>query len=100
MELNSLPNPPPLLVRDLMKTTVVVIDQDSACKDAAELLASHSLGRLPVVSAAQPKKIVGIISRSDLLKARLHNLKEETLREAPAYSNRRQAMKGQWNIRK
>ncbi len=71
-------------VRDIMKKPIT-IHQDSACKLAAELLASHSIGRLPVIDSLNPKKIVGIISRSDLLKARLRDVKEETHREAPAY---------------
>ncbi len=42
---------------------------------------SYKIGRLSVVSRADPKKLVGYVSRTSLLSARLAPLRQETVRE-------------------
>jgi chloride channel protein, CIC family len=44
-------------------------------------MAEASLTRFPVVDRADPHKLIGMISLSDLLAARARNLKEERHRE-------------------
>jgi hypothetical protein len=44
-------------------------------------MAETGFTRLPVVEQASPRKVVGMITLSDLLKARKRNLQEEQLRE-------------------
>jgi chloride channel protein, CIC family len=44
-------------------------------------MAETSYTRLPVVERSDPRKLVGMISLNDLLKARVRSLEEERLRE-------------------
>jgi len=63
------------LVGDLVKRPAVVIYDDSSARDAADHMVHERVGRLPVVSRANPRRVIGIVSRSDLLEAherRLH----------------------------
>ena len=52
-------------VKDVMKTHVVTIDEHAEAGEVAETMIRQHVHRLPVMSA---KKMVGIISRHDLLK--------------------------------
>ena len=63
------------LVGDLVKRPAVVIYDDSSAREAADHMVHERVGRLPVVSRANPRRVIGIVSRSDLLEAherRLH----------------------------
>ena len=63
------------LVGDLVKRPAVVIYDDSSAREAADHMVHDRVGRLPVVSRANPRRAIGIVSRSDLLEAherRLH----------------------------
>jgi H+/Cl- antiporter ClcA/predicted transcriptional regulator len=63
------------LVGDLVKRPAVVIYDDSSARDAADHMVHERVGRLPVVSRANARRVIGIVSRSDLLEAherRLH----------------------------
>jgi CBS domain-containing protein len=53
-------------VNDIMSSDVKTIDPDNTLKDAAKLMASHVIKRLPVVSSG---KLVGIISIEDIMRA-------------------------------
>ena len=58
----------------IARAPVVVFD-DSSLRDAADQMVAEEVGRLPVVEREEPHRLVGIISRSDLLAAhepRLH----------------------------
>ena len=44
-------------------------------------MAQNDVGRLPVVSAENPTQVLGMLTRSDLLKPRLQRLVEESRRE-------------------
>jgi H+/Cl- antiporter ClcA len=52
-----------------------------SCRTAAERMAENGVGRLPVVSPDDPGKVIGIVTRSDLLKARARVVEEEVRRE-------------------
>ncbi len=52
--------------RDLMTSPVIVVEPEATISDAADLMLHHHVKRLPVVDASG--KLVGIVSRSDLLK--------------------------------
>jgi CBS domain-containing protein len=54
------------LVSDVMKTHVVTIKADSSIEDAAGLMVSKKVNRLPVV---ENNKLVGIITRGDIIRA-------------------------------
>jgi CBS domain-containing protein len=51
------------------------------CRVVSNRLAVHGLERLPVVSDAQSRRVVGLISRSDLVKPSLAFFEEEERRE-------------------
>jgi len=53
-------------VRDIMSKKVIVVDPDSSLIEAASLMEKHDITRLPVV---ENEKLVGIISKSDLVRA-------------------------------
>ncbi|WP_347322367.1 CBS domain-containing protein, partial [Ralstonia pseudosolanacearum] len=51
------------------------------CRIVATRLAVHGLERLPVVADAQSRRLVGIVSRSDLVKPSVAFFDEEQRRE-------------------
>ena len=60
-------------VADAVDHAAVVIYPESSLRDADTLMARHKIGRLVVVEKGQPRKVVGIISRADLLAAHRRN---------------------------
>jgi chloride channel protein, CIC family len=68
-------------VGELITQTPVVCFRDETCRTAAERMADAGVGRLPVVAPEDPRRLVGIITRSDLLKARRRYLELEQRRE-------------------
>ncbi len=71
----------PIIAYDLIGRSVVTIVPAESCRAAAELMAQSGAKQLPVVSATDPNKMVGIVSLTDLLKARQHIMEEEAKRE-------------------
>jgi CBS-domain-containing membrane protein len=53
-------------VSDVMTTDVVSVDADAPLSDIVELMEKHRIKRVPVV---QHERVVGVCSRSDLLRA-------------------------------
>ena len=47
----------------------VVVFDDNTLRDAADLMVAEGVGRLPVLERDEPHRLIGIISRSDLLSA-------------------------------
>jgi CBS domain-containing protein len=62
---------------DLIKAEPIVALAEETCREAAERMATSGVGRLPVVSSSDPRKVIGILTRSDLLKPRLSAFEEE-----------------------
>jgi CIC family chloride channel protein len=56
-------------VRDVIKRPPVVIFTDNTVRQAADHMVRQGVGRLPVVTRADPSRVVGIVTRSDLLAA-------------------------------
>jgi len=56
-------------VRDVIKRPPVVISAESTVRQAADHMVRQGVGRLPVVTRADPDHVVGIVTRSDLLAA-------------------------------
>ncbi|HEV7484907.1 MAG TPA: chloride channel protein [Thermoanaerobaculia bacterium] len=63
-----------LTARDLIRLDPIVAHPEETCREAAERMAESGIGRLPVLSGG---KLIGIITRSDLLKPRLLRFEEE-----------------------
>ena len=64
------------LVGDLVTRPPVVVFEDHSLREAADHMVRENVGRLPVVSRAAPRTIVGIITRGDLLAAHARRLRE------------------------
>ena len=74
---------PDTLLRDLLTRPAVVVHPEATLREAADLMATHHIGRLPVVSRRAPGQVVGIITRSDLLAAHLPRLAQQTRVQRP-----------------
>ncbi len=54
------------IVEDFMEKDVITIEPDKSISDAARLMSKFKVKRLPVV---KDKKLIGIISRADIIRA-------------------------------
>jgi len=71
-----------LKVADLMGSRAPIVAlPDERLRDAAERMLAAGVGRLPVVTAAASDRVVGMLSRSDVLKALARRAEEEHHRE-------------------
>ena len=59
----------------------IIAYPDEMMSEAVARMVSNQVGRLLVVSRADPKKLVGYIGRSGVLAARTKRHEEESLRE-------------------
>ena len=66
----------PELIKDVIKRQAVTVNESQSLRAAADLMVVHGVGRLPVVSSADPHAVIGIITRSDLLRAHESRLEE------------------------
>ena len=66
---------------EAMKTNVVTAFPDEPLRLVVYRMAETGLTRMPVVARDNPLKLVGMISLSDLLRARTRDLEEERRRE-------------------
>jgi H+/Cl- antiporter ClcA/CBS domain-containing protein len=71
-----------LVVADVMNpTTPVVAWPDESLRDAAERMLEAGVGRLPIVLPDSNDRVVGILSRSDVMKVLADRAEEENHRE-------------------
>ncbi len=70
-----------LIVADILEGRPLTITGDESCRTAAEMMAQSRVGRLPVVASDGPERLVGIVTLTDLLKARARYVEEEQRRE-------------------
>jgi H+/Cl- antiporter ClcA/predicted transcriptional regulator len=70
-----------LIAYDLIHRDPITIYPWESCRTAAERMAAYGVGRLPVVSPDEPGKVIGMVTRSDLLKPRARSVEEEAKRE-------------------
>jgi H+/Cl- antiporter ClcA len=68
-------------VGSLLRRPAVTALPWESCRAAAERMAETGVGRLIVVADDDTGRIVGIVTRSDLLKPRRHSVEEEKRRE-------------------
>ena len=62
-------------------SALVVAYNDEFVHDAVARMLAHGVGRLPVVSRAAPKQLIGYLSGTNLLSIRLKAHTQETVRE-------------------
>ncbi len=70
-----------IITYDLIHRDPITVFPWESCRTAAERMAQGNVGRVPVVAADDPQKVIGILTRSDLLKPRARQLEEEVKRE-------------------
>lgn len=68
-------------VSRLVKRHVKFVYDDCTVRQAADHMVNHDIGRLPVVTRAQPHRLVGIITRSDVLSVFRSRIRERTAEE-------------------
>jgi CBS domain-containing protein len=66
-------------VGDLVARPPARVFEDSSLREAVDHMVREAVGRLPVVSRADPSRVVGILSRSDVLAAYGRRLAAEQL---------------------
>jgi H+/Cl- antiporter ClcA/CBS domain-containing protein len=64
-------------LRDLLHRAPAVVFPDQSLRDAADHMVREKVGRLPVVERDDPRRVIGILTRSDLLSAHGRRLDEE-----------------------
>jgi CIC family chloride channel protein len=67
-------------IAEIVRRPPAVVFEDSTLRDAADHMVVERVGRLPVVSRADWSRVVGIISRSDLLAAHAPRISASTHR--------------------
>jgi H+/Cl- antiporter ClcA/CBS domain-containing protein len=60
---------------------LVVAHPDETVHDAVRRMLAHDIGRLVVVDRSDPRKLVGYVSRTNLLSTRFWNLRQDEIRE-------------------
>jgi CBS domain-containing protein len=74
---NFMERDPSTRVGELVTRPPAVVFPDNSLRDAADQMVRENVGRLPVVDRADPTRLVGIITRSDLLRAHEARLASE-----------------------
>jgi CIC family chloride channel protein len=70
-------------LRELLKRPVKFVYEDCTARQAADHMVNHNIGRLPVVLRDEPTRLIGIVTRSDILSAYRRRIKQdETQRPA------------------
>jgi chloride channel protein, CIC family len=70
-----------IIAYDLIHRAPITAFAWESCRTAAERMAEGGVGRLIVVADDDPQKIIGVVTRSDLLKPRAREVEEEIKRE-------------------
>jgi CBS domain-containing protein len=65
---------------ELIRRPPTICYDDSTLREAADHMVNHDVGRLPVMSRHNPSQLVGIVTRSDLLKAHRRRITAATER--------------------
>jgi chloride channel protein, CIC family len=68
-------HPATLRVREIVRRKPVVVYEDNSLREAADHMVREEVGRVAVVSRARPLRVIGILSRSDLLMAHERRLR-------------------------
>jgi CIC family chloride channel protein len=54
------------------------VHDDCTVRQAADHMVNHGIGRLPVLNRSKPPKVIGILTRSDVLSAFRHRVRQAT----------------------
>ena len=64
-------------LRKIIKRSPAIVYEDNSVREAADHMVSEEVGRLPVVTREAPTKVVGWLTRSDMLSAHKRRLDAE-----------------------
>ena len=70
-----------IIAYDLIEREPIVAFPWESCRTAVERMAQARVGRLPVVNPENPRKLAGIVTRSDLLTPHERNAEQENKKE-------------------
>jgi len=87
-------HPHPIIAFDMMSSPPITAFAEETCRAAVERMVQTGIGRLVVVDPDQPAKILGMVTRSDVLKSRSRLVDEEESRERFYLSRNRAAAQG------
>jgi H+/Cl- antiporter ClcA/CBS domain-containing protein len=65
------------VVRDVVRRAPARVFDDSSLREVADHMVREGVGRLPVVSRLDPSRVIGIVSRSDVMSAGARRLASE-----------------------
>lgn len=68
-------------LRERIARPPAVVFDDSSLREAADHMVREGVGRLPVVTRDDPERVVGVITRSDILAAHARRLAAESVGE-------------------
>jgi CBS domain-containing protein len=71
-----------LELASLVKRTLKYVYDDCTVRQAANHMVNHQIGRLPVVRRDNPREVVGIVTRSDILSVFERHI-DEAERQSP-----------------
>jgi len=60
----------------ILKRPPAIVFDDNSLREAADHMVSQEIGRLPVVARENPRKVIGWLTRSDLLTAHRQRLQD------------------------
>jgi CBS domain-containing protein len=78
-----------LTVLEAGQRNLIVTHPDEPLHEAVSKMLRNNVGRLPVVTRADPQRLVGYLGRTGIMEARLRWLEEEHLRERTWHGPRR-----------
>ena len=68
-------------VRSRVKRPPAVVFDDSSLREAADHMARERVGRLPVVSRDDPARVIGMLTRADIIESHVRRLEDERIVE-------------------
>jgi chloride channel protein, CIC family len=75
------PGAPDMKLIEVGNSNLVTVFPDETVHDAVARMLTHGIGRLLVVSRADPRKLLGYVSRTHLLSTRFRQVEQEQVRE-------------------
>lgn len=90
--------PPTARVGDVVKRTPAVVYPDNTLREAADHMVREKVGRLPVVDRTDPREVIGIVSRSDLLAA--HQTRLDAAHRAELHFRKWRVGAARWQARR
>ncbi len=82
-------------LENLIRRSPKFVYEDCTVRQAADHMVNHGIGRLPVVRRGTPPKVIGMVSRSDVLSAFQFGIRESAPQE-PTISVRMPRFSGKW----